>query len=139
MNLLPMRLTLAALLISTVASAAPKKGHQMAETKGVGTGTTTKTPSVCGVKILPLAVGNTWTYKMVPAPAPPDDQIKRIAPAQPNLVVITVKAIDAKKGGDTTVTLEEKTTTDLTKDPKKPLLDEHTIETSITCDGKTKF
>src|SRR5690242_21328112 len=103
-----MRLTLATILVPALAFAGPK-GHQMTESKGVGTAPTTKTPSVCGVKILPLAVGNTWTYKMVPAPVPAEDQIKRIAPQQPNQVVITVKAVDNKKGADTVVTLEEKT------------------------------
>ena len=130
-----MRLPLAILLIPSLALAAPK-GHQMTETKGAGTAPTSKTASVCGVKVLPVSVGNTWTYKMVPAPIPPDDQIKRISPPQPNQIVITVKAVDAKKGADTVVTLEEKTTTDLTKDPKKPLLDEHTITTTITCNAK---
>ncbi len=108
----------------------------MTETAGATTGPTTKTVSPCGVKILPLAVGNTWTYGFVPAPAPADDTIKRISPAAPNSVVITVKAIDTKKGADTVVTLEEKTTIDLTKDPKKPLLDERTITTTITCNAK---
>src|SRR5262249_31667348 len=116
----------------------PKKNqpHQMTETKGAGTAPTTKTPSQCGVKILPLAVGNTWTYSMVPAPTPADDQIKRLSPPQPNTVVVTVKSIDSKKGSATVITLEEKSTTDLTKDPKKPVLDERTITTTITCNGK---
>src|SRR5882672_10188871 len=107
-----MRLILAAVLVPSLVLAAPK-GHQVSELKGVGTAPTTKTASVCGVKILPLAVGNTWTYKSVPAAAPPDDQIKRIAPPQPNHIVITVKSIDVKKGTDTVVTLEETSTIDL--------------------------
>jgi hypothetical protein len=131
---------LAALLVPTLAIAAPKAGapkaHQMVETKGAGSGPTTKTVSQCGVKILPLSVGNQWTYSMVPAPLPPDDQIKRISPAEPNTIVITVKAIDSKKGADTVITLEEKSTTDLTRDPKKPVLDERTITTTITCNAK---
>ena len=126
---------IAALLVPALAVAAPK-AHQMTETKGAGTGPTTKTVSQCGVKILPLSVGNQWTYSMVPAPLPPDDQIKRIAPAQPNTIVITVKSIDAKKCADTVITLEEKSTTDLTKDPKKPVLDERTVTTTITCNAK---
>ncbi len=126
---------LAAALVPAVALAGPK-AHQMTDTKVVGGGPTTKTASVCGVKILPLAVGNSWTYSMVPAPLPPEDMIKRLSPAQPNTVVVTVKSIDNKKGADTVVTLEEKTTTDLTKDPKKPVLDERTITTTITCNAK---
>jgi hypothetical protein len=100
----------------------------------------TKTPSPCGVKLLPLAVGNTWTYAMVPAPMPPDDTIKRIAPAEADTITITVKTIDAPKGGDTVITLEEKTSTDLTKDktdPKaKKIIDEHTYTSTITCNAK---
>jgi hypothetical protein len=100
----------------------------------------TKTPSPCGVKILPMSVGNTWTYAMVPAPMPPDDQIKRISPAQVDSITITVKAIDTPKGGDTVVTLEEKTSLDLTKDKSDPkakkVIDEHTYTSTITCNAK---
>ncbi|HEX4449799.1 MAG TPA: hypothetical protein VH143_02960 [Kofleriaceae bacterium] len=99
----------------------------------------TKTPSPCGVKLLPIAVGNTWTYAMVPAPAPPDDSIKRISPAQFDSITISVKSIDAPKGGDTVITLEEKTSTDLTKDrsdPKAKKIDEHTYTSTITCNAK---
>jgi len=124
MNSEPMRLPLiATLLVPTLAVAGPK-AHQMVESKGAASGPTTKTVSQCGVKILPLSVGNQWTYSMVPSPLPPEDQIKRISPAEPNTIIITVKAIDNKKGADTVITLEEKSTTDLTKDPKKPVLDE---------------
>jgi hypothetical protein len=92
----------------------------------------------CGVKILPLVEGNTWTYENTAAPMPPEDAIKRIAPEPAKTVVITVKSVDVKKGADTVVTLEEKVTRDLTKDPKKPLLDERTLTTTITC-NKKKF
>jgi len=128
-------------LMPVAASGAPKAKkapapHQMIDTSPSGAGPTGKT-SVCGVKVFPLAVGNTWTYVMVPSPLPPDDQIKRISPTQAKQIDITVKTIDeGKKGGDTVVTLEEKTTLDLTKDPKKPQLDEHTITTTITCNAK---
>lgn len=121
-----MRLALiaAALALPGVAAAAPKGKAG------------TKSPSACGVKILPLAVGNSWTYENTPAPQPPEDAVKRIAPEPAKSVVITVKSIDAKKGADTVVTLEEKVTRDLTKDPKKPLLDERTLTTTITCNDK---
>jgi hypothetical protein len=102
---------------------------------------TTKTPSPCGEKVLPLSVGNSWTYQMVVAPLPPDDQIKRISPTEVDSITITVKSIDAApKGGDTTITLEEKTSTDLLRDkgdPKhKPVLDEHTYTSTIVCNAK---
>jgi hypothetical protein len=53
--------------------------------------------------------------------------------------VITVKSVEGgkKPGAETTVTLEEKITKDLTKDPKKPLFDERTITTTITCTDKS--
>jgi hypothetical protein len=127
-------LVLAAVLVPTLAVAGPR-GHKMKETAGATTGPTTKTPSICGIKLVPFAVGNTWTYSRVPAPLPPEDLIKRLSPPQPNTIVVTVKAID-KKGPDTVVTLEEKSTTDLTKDPKTPVVDERTITTTITCNAK---
>ena len=99
-------------------------------------GTPAHSPPACGVKILPLVEGNTWTYENTAAPQAADPAIARIAPEAAKTVVITVKSVDAKKGADTVVTLEEKITRDLTKDPKKPLLDERTITTTITCNAK---
>ena len=58
--------------------------------------------------MLPLVVGNTWTYNPIVAPVPAPDAIARIAPTEPKEIVITVKSVDARKGGDTTATLEEK-------------------------------
>jgi len=128
---------LVALLVPAVALGAPKKGAAPAAEAGPPT---SKTASPCGVKILPLSVGNTWTYSMVPSPLPPDDQIKRISPAEADTITVTVKSIDAKKGGDTIITLEEKTSTDLTKDKsdpkKKAVIDEHTYTSTITCNAK---
>jgi hypothetical protein len=101
-------------------------------------GTPAHSPPACGVKILPLVEGNTWTYENTAAPAPPEDAIKRIAPEPMKTVVITVKSVDAKKGADTVVTLEEKFSRELQnpKDPKKPIVDERTITTTITCNPK---
>ena len=115
-----------ALLAPALAVAGPKKDAGAAK----------QSPPACGVKLLPLVEGNTWTYENVAAPMPPEDAIKRIAPEPPKSVVITVKQVDAKKGADTVVTLEEKVTRDMTKDPKKPQLDERTITTTITCNDK---
>ena len=123
---------LAALLVPAVAAGGPKK-------MVVTTGPTAKTAGACGAKVLPLVEGNEWTYSAVAAPAPPTDQIKRLSPPQPKMVVITVKSVDSKKGADTVVTLEEKITTDVSKDEKKPQLDERTLTTTITCNAKTKF
>jgi hypothetical protein len=126
-----MRLALiASLLAPAIAFAGPKKAAPAAG------GPTSKSPPACGVKILPLVEGNSWTYTHVTAAVQPDDQIKRIIPEPASKVVITVKSIEAKKGADTVVTLEEKVTRDLTKDPKKPQLDERTLTTTITCNDK---
>jgi hypothetical protein len=101
-------------------------------------GTPPKTPPACGVKVLPLVVGNSWTYENTAAPVPAEDAIKRISPEPAKTVVITVKSVDAKKGADTVVTLEEKFSRELQnpKDPKKPIVDEHTVTTTITCSDK---
>ncbi len=141
-----MRSTLSSLLaialLPGLAVAGPKDkkpaagAHPMTETANASMGPTGKA-SVCGVKVFPLSVGNEWTYVMVPSPLPPDDQLKRISPTEPNQIVVKVTAIDVgAKGGDTIVKLDEKITIDLTKDPKKPVLDERTIHTTITCNAK---
>ncbi len=164
MNLGPMRSTLAAALLVLVAlpaGAAPKKGPATPPVPAAGSGAPTagsaaapvapatpatpavvlvptKTATACGTKLLPLVVGNSWTYGQVAAPLPAPDAIARIAPAEPKTIVVTVKSVDAKKGGDTTVTLEEKVTVDLSKDPKKPQLDERVVTSTIVCSA-TRF
>jgi hypothetical protein len=82
-------------------------------------------------------VGNSWTYGAVQAPQPPDEKIGKLAPVEPKTIVITVKSIDAGKT-ETVVTLEEKVSTDVSKDPAKPKLDDKLLTTTITC-SKTKF
>ena len=94
-----------------------------------------KAAPACGAKILPLVEGNKWTYGFVAAPVAPPADLAKLLPSQPSQVVITVKSIESK-GGDTVVTLEEKTTADLSKDPKKHILDERTITSTITCNPK---
>lgn len=101
-------------------------------------GPTTKSASPCSQRVIPLSVGNQWTYSLVPALNPASDQIARIAPVPPQTVVVTVKAIESAPGRDTVISLEEKTTTNLTKDPKTPLVDERSTSTSIRC-SSTKF
>jgi hypothetical protein len=134
--LLMLRTPLLLALVPALAVAGPKAGAPKLEAKT--SGATTKNLGACGAKILPLVEGNQWTYEAVQAPLSPDDKVKRISPLQPKTVVITVKSVDAKKGADTVVTLEEKITTDVTKDPKKPIVDDHVITTTITC-GPKKF
>jgi hypothetical protein len=100
-------------------------------------GPTGKTPGVCGAKILPLVEGNQWTYGFVASGTEPPPELIKLLPSEPSTIVITVKSIESKS--DTTVVhLEEKTTADISKDPKKHILDERTINSTITC-SKTKF
>lgn len=113
----------------TVAAA----GKKVEYTKGpVG-----KVAGACGAKILPLVEGNKWTYGFVESGLPPRDDLNKLMPAEPSQIVITVKSIETK-GDETVISLEEKTTADLSKDPKKHILDERTINSTITC-GRTKF
>ncbi|MBA3397410.1 MAG: hypothetical protein H0T89_32590 [Deltaproteobacteria bacterium] len=109
--------------------AAPKK-------KGAAAGG--KAGPACGAKVLPLVVGNSWTYHQAPAPAALPENLARLAPAQPKQIVVSVTAIE-NKGGDTHVTLEEKHTFDLSRDPKEPKLAEHVVKATIVCNEKGKF
>ena len=124
---------LALTLAPAVATAKPKVQNNPSTTASGG-----KVGQTCGVKVLPLAVGNTWTYMNVASPTPALPDVARIAPQPPKTFTITVKSIDAK-AGDTVVSLEEKVTYDLTKDPKKPVTDIRTINSTITCNAKNKF
>ncbi|HUS29876.1 MAG TPA: hypothetical protein VMZ53_15330 [Kofleriaceae bacterium] len=122
-------LTLA--LVPATASARPRP--QPADAKAGG-GPTGKSAPACGAKVLPLVVGNSWTYTSIAAPLPADEQIKRIAPGQPKKIVVTVKSVD-KKDKDTVATLEEKVTVERLKDGK-PYDDEYSYESTITCNDK---
>jgi len=96
-----------------------------------------KAPPPCGARILPLIEGNKWTYGFIASPVPPRDDLVKLLPSQPAQVTITVKSVETK-GLDTVATLEEKTSGDLSKDPKKHIMDERTITSTITC-NRTKF
>jgi hypothetical protein len=122
---------LAVALVPAAAMARPRP--QVADAKAGG-GPTGKSAPACGAKVLPLVLGNSWTYISIPSPLPPDDQIKRIAPGQPKKIVVTVKSID-KKDKDTVATLTETVTVDRVKDGK-PYDDEYTYESTITCNDK---
>ena len=100
-------------------------------------GPTAKALSACGEKILPLVEGNRWTYGFVQSSALPPPELTKLIPSQPGQITITVKSIETK-GTDTVVTLEEKTTADISRDPKKHIIDERTITSTITC-NRTKF
>lgn len=100
-------------------------------------GPTGKTAGACGERILPLVEGNQWTYGFVDSGMTPPPELTKLLPSEPGTIVITVKSIETK-GDETVVHLEEKTTADISKDPKKHILDERTINSTITC-SKTKF
>jgi hypothetical protein len=100
-------------------------------------GPTGKTAGACASKVLPLVEGNQWTYGFVDSGLPPRDDLTKLMPSEPGTIIITVKQIETK-GDETVVHLEEKTTADISKDPKKHILDERTINSTISC-SKTKF
>jgi len=119
-------------VIRPTASEAQKKKVEMPPAGPVG-----KAAGACGARILPLVEGNKWTYGFVAAPISPPPELQKLMPSEPNQIIITVKSVEPK-GLDTLVTLEEKTVADLSKDPKKHILDERTLTTTITC-NRTKF
>jgi hypothetical protein len=121
-----------ALAPAAVSEARPKA--QPADAKG-GNAPVGKAAPACGAKVLPLIEGNSWRYVSVPAPLPAESAIARIAPAQPNTIVITVKKVE-KQGTDTVATLEEKISIDRTKEKDKPIIEEYAYESTITCTDK---
>jgi hypothetical protein len=94
-----------------------------------------KTPGVCGMKILPLVVGNVWKFGQVASTMTLPENMARLAPPPAHDITITVKTIETKDK-DTIVSLEEKITFDMSKDPKVSKLIERTIQSSITCNAK---
>ena len=92
----------------------------------------------CGVKVLPLVLGTTWTYTAVKAPTEPPKDILRQIPPRPHQIVISVTAIETK-GTDTVVKLTEKNTYDLAKTGEPPKIIDQVIESTITCSTKGKF
>jgi hypothetical protein len=117
--------TLALALAPTVAAAKPKVA-------AAG-----KAARACGVNVVPLTEGNSWSYSFVAAPQAATPEIARISPPAAKSFVITVKSVETK-GAETVVTLEEKVTYELNALPgqKKGGLDERVINSTITCSGK---
>jgi hypothetical protein len=97
-----------------------------------------KSAPACGASLLPLVVGNTWTYNPIPAPAALPEALARLAPPQPKQIVVTVTGVETV-GGDTVVTLEEKHGFDISRDSTKPNIVEQTLKATITCNTKGKF
>lgn len=127
------------LLAPTLVFAGPK------DDKKAGGPPVAKTPGACGVKILPLVVGNTWTYNSVVSAVKVDEKLAKLSPPALKTFTITVKAVDTDaKTKDTTVSLEEKLTAEVPQPskegkPQPPKLDERTVTTTITCNGTKKF
>jgi hypothetical protein len=121
------------------AHAQKKAGAGQAKKVEFAKGITSKTPGACGVKILPLIEGNQWTYGFVASGVEPPPDLVKLLPIEPSSIVITVKSIEPK-GDETVVHLEEKSSVEIKdpRDPKKKILDERTIHSTITC-SKTKF
>ena len=96
-----------------------------------------KATAACGVKVLPLVTGNTWTYTPISAPNPIAVELVKLAPPQARQIVISVKSIESK-GGDTVATLEEKLTYEIVaKTDKKPaVMSEVVVNTTIICNAK---
>ncbi|MDX2091011.1 MAG: hypothetical protein SFX73_24340 [Kofleriaceae bacterium] len=96
-----------------------------------------KATRACGVTVLPLSEGNSWSYSFVPPKDAAAPEIARISPPAAKSFVITVKSIETK-GPDTVITLEEKVTYELQALPgqKKGALDERVITSTITCNAK---
>jgi hypothetical protein len=104
-------------VVAAIALAAPVVAH--AQTKP-------KVTRACGISVLPLSLGNSWTYEAVGAP--PERQLTEAAarnsPRQATKVVITVTAVETQ-GDVTQVTLSEDS-------------DGRVINTNIRCSA-TKF
>ncbi|HEY4182638.1 MAG TPA: hypothetical protein VGM90_37665 [Kofleriaceae bacterium] len=92
-----------------------------------------KSTAACGATILPLVEGNNWTYSQGSAAIP--EATAKTTPAMPKSFVITVDKIE-QSGADTIVHLSEKYTYDFSKDPRKPTLEDRTVNTTITCNDK---
>lgn len=99
-------------------------------------------PPACGAKVLPFAVGNTWTFTNVASPVPGNPALEKMSPSPARQVVVTVTAVETKDK-DTVISLEEKITREVTipgiggkSETKKS--DERTIKTTVTC-GVKKF
>jgi hypothetical protein len=105
-----------------------------------------KVTSVCPGKVLPLAVGNTWTYESVQArdskgqPVLPPENMTKLLPLPAKKIIVTVTGAETdKKTQETTVKLKETITYDITKDPKVPKLFDQTVEGTIVCSTKGRF
>src|SRR5574339_644055 len=102
----------AALLVATGVHAR----EACAQPKGKGG---PKPKSACGQRLLPLTVGNKWTFIPAKPPVDPPEAQVRILPVQPQQVVIEVKDI-VTDGAKSVVKLEED-------------IDGHKIQTTIAC------
>jgi hypothetical protein len=131
-----MRAALLGLLVLAPAAIAAPTPHA----KALGNGPVSKSPPACGAKILPLVLGNKWTYESVAAPQAAIEAIAKIAPPTPKTFTVEVKKVDVQKSGDTVVTLEETITYNIEKNSDKPMKpDNRVIASTITCNSKGKF
>lgn len=80
-----------------------------------------KVTNACGLKLLPLAVGNSWTFEQAVPPALPNEATLRLSPAQPKKLVVTVTSLE---------TVDGKSVVHLTEQA-----DDHKSDTTIRCGG----
>ncbi len=126
--------TLAAFALASAFVAGSGSGTSAAPKRPAAGG---KPAPACGVRVLPLVTGNTWTYTPIPAPTPIARELEKLAPRQPAKIVVSVKSIE-NKGGDTVANLEEKLTYEIApKTEKKPaVVSEVVVNSTITCNAK---
>lgn len=119
-------------LLALVLALAPSAASAKPKVAAAG-----KAASACGVTVVPLVEGNTWTYSFVAPKDAATPEITRISPPAAKGFVITVKSVETK-GADTVVTLEEKVTYQLNPLPGKEKggLDDRVITSTITCNAK---
>jgi len=105
-----------------------------------------KVTSVCPGKVLPLQVGNTWTYESVQArdskgqPVAPPENMTKLLPLPATKIIVEVTGAEKKeKEQETVVKLKETISYDITKDPKNPKKFDQVVESTIVCSTKGKF
>ena len=99
----------ASALVGALAVPASAKPNPAASSTGTGKAKAAvggKAVSACGIKFLPLLVGNSWTYKSVAAPIALPPVEEKQTPLAAKEIVVTVASIETK-GNETIVTFDE--------------------------------
>ena len=91
-----------ALVMPVVAKSNPTSSDKAKSRSAVGA----KAVSACGIKFLPLLVGNWWSYQSVAAPTALPPAEEKQTPLPSKQILVTVASIETK-GSDTIVTFDE--------------------------------